>query len=158
MSLVASSIPGRLRLRHIALRNATRLEQLKKTIADWPYVQSVTVNARTGSVLVHYDEQAWGEGTDDCVRRIELAALQLLPQSPQMSQAPAVRVAPRGGTGGGTRRVRANRMAKRGMLVSLAISMLLAAAGNKRWHALSGVMFLHALAVHLWVHRHHVLK
>jgi hypothetical protein len=41
---------------------------------------------------------------------------------------------------------------------SLAVSLLLAGAGRKRWHALSGGMFVASLAVHLWVHRRHVFK
>ncbi len=59
---------------------------------------------------------------------------------------------------GGTPRVRVNRWAKRAMLASLAISLLLAGAGRKRWHWLTGMVFLHALAAHLWVHRRHILR
>ena len=60
--------------------------------------------------------------------------------------------------GGSTLRVRTNRWAKRGMLASLTAALLLAAVGTKRWHVLTGVLFLHALAAHLWIHRRHVFR
>ncbi|HRP98130.1 MAG TPA: hypothetical protein PL143_17980, partial [Rhodocyclaceae bacterium] len=63
-----------------------------------------------------------------------------------------------GGRRGGTLRVRVNRVARRGMLVSLAASMLLAALGRKRWHTVTGIVFLKFLAMHLWVHRRHLVR
>lgn len=59
---------------------------------------------------------------------------------------------------GGTLRVRVNRVARRGMLVSLAASMVLAALGRKRWHTVTGLVFLKFLAMHLWVHRRHLIR
>ena len=55
-------------------------------------------------------------------------------------------------------RLQANRWAKRTMLGSLAVSMALALQGAKRGHALTGLVFLHALGLHLWVHRRTILK
>lgn len=63
-----------------------------------------------------------------------------------------------GGRRGGTLRVRVNRVARRGMLASLAASMVLAALGRKRWHTVTGIVFLKFLAMHLWVHRRHLVR
>ncbi|MDO4232417.1 MAG: hypothetical protein Q4D19_09810 [Lautropia sp.] len=52
----------------------------------------------------------------------------------------------------------ANKVAKRGMLVSLGTSLGLAASGAKKGHAASGAAFVAMLGVHLLVHRKSVLK
>lgn len=145
---IVSSIAGRLRLRHPVLRQPKRLAQLEQELSAWLGVLVCTSNARTGSLLLHYDVTVLAP--TECERRA-LAALQaFLPAAPAQSPRPA---GPKGST-----RVRANRWAKSGMLLSLAATLLLAAAGAKRWHTVGGLLFLHALGVHLWVHRHHVLK
>ncbi len=157
---IVSSIAGRLRLRHPVLRQPRRLAQLEQELSAWPGVLVCASNAHTGSLLLHYDVTVLAP--TECERRA-LAALQVLlpaggvesgrvqgPTAPAQSPRPA---GPKGST-----RVRANRWAKRGMLLSLAATLLLAAAGAKRWHTVGGLLFLHALGVHLWVHRRHVLK
>ena len=145
MSFVSSSIPGRIRLRHAALRNPDRLARIERSIGAWPQVRAVSTNAKAGSLLVTYDAAALD--ANDCAKRCEAAVAELLPGQ----AAPA---SPRHGSP----RVRANRLAKRAMLASLAASMLLAAVGAKRWHIGTGVFFLHALGVHLWVHRRHLIR
>lgn len=143
---IASSIPGRLRLRGDALRDAARCARWRRQVANWRHVSSAAANPRTGSLLVCYDSQ-----------RLDPArfAARVLSLVERASPAPGPAPAP---TRGGASRVRVNRHAKRGMLASLAASLLLAGAGLKRWHALTGGLFLAALAVHLWVHRRHVLR
>ena len=54
--------------------------------------------------------------------------------------------------------MRANRIAKRGMLLGLTASLLAAGAGRKHWHASLGGLFLASLSVHLWAHRRHLLR
>lgn len=160
MSLVASSVPGRLRLRDAALRDPQRLELLHGTLARWPGVLALEANAKTGSLLIHYD--AMKLTRERCEVRALAAAGKLLGKARNVKE---VEVGA-GGTAahahhpgpGGTPRVKANRWAKRGMLTSLAVSLLLAGLGGKRWHALTGVLFLHALALHLFVHRRHLLR
>lgn len=152
MTCIASSTPGRLRLRHAALRNPERLDLLTRTIAGWSPVREVAANARTGSLLVNYETSAMEEA--DFARRCEAALLALLP----MKETAVAVAAPKRATRSGATRVRANRLAKRGMLASLAVSMLLAAIGAKRWHIGTGAFFLHALGVHLWAHRRHLFR
>ncbi len=152
MNLIASSIPGRLRLHHASLRNPRHLAQLAAEIGAWPPVLSVVPNARAGSLRVLYDAAALQEA--DCISRCETALQKLLPS--KTSQKP-VRTRP-GKASGRSSPFSPNRLAKRGMLASLALSMLLATTGAKKWHALTGVFFLHALGVHLWIYRHRILK
>lgn len=157
MPLIASSIPGRLRLRDRALRNPARLEDLRRTVARWRGVEVAEANPLAGSLLLRYDPARLPQA------RIEARIAQLASKSAPV-KSPAERPAParHGGTprahAGGTLRVRTNRWAKRGMLLSLAISLLLAGAGRKRWHALAGGLFLASLAVHLWAQRRHILR
>lgn len=142
MISVASSLPGRMRLRGPALRDAALSARMQARVAGWRHVSSVEANPRTGSLLVHYD--AAGLKPDVVAARINKAITGL--QRPPVSGHE------------GSSRVRVNRYAKRGMLVSLTTSLLLAGAGLKRWHALSGGLFVASLAVHLWVHRRHILR
>lgn len=130
------------------LRDALRLTALREHVAAWPEVVAATCNARAGSLLIHYDT-----AQAECAA-IEARVTSLL----DASGAAAPELPARRSAHGGTPRVKANRWAKRGMLASLGVSLALAAAGAKRWHALTGMMFLHALAVHLWAHRRHLLR
>lgn len=165
MSLITSSIPGRLRLRDRALRDDVRLDALCAAVARWRGVTDVEINLRAGSLLIHYDAARLTPAA--CETRAVVAAEKLLGSNAPAGARESVKKRAKVGAGktvaqphhpGGTPRVRVNRWAKRAMLASLAISLLLAGAGRKRWHFLTGVVFLHALAAHLWVHRRHLLR
>ena len=145
MSLIISHIPGRIRLRHADLRLPQRLDRLQAMVVTWRHVRATRANPDAGSLVVNYDANELDGAR--LAKRLETAAQRVI-STPL----------PRPGKGAGTTRVRVNRWAKRGMLSSLAISLLLAGAGRKRWHALSGGMFVASLAIHLWVHRRHVLR
>ena len=54
-SLVASALPGRVRLRGPVLRQARALAQARSALQAQPGVISVQTNARVGSLLLHYD-------------------------------------------------------------------------------------------------------
>jgi len=155
MHCIASSIPGRLRLRHALLRDPARLARLVGDFRQWPHVGEVSANVRTGSLLVHYDAAALSES--ECARRCAAAVTGLLPAPPR-DAAPPIPVATRAERRAGSPRVHANRLAKAGMLAGLAASMVVAAMGAKRLHIWTGVFFLHALGVHLWVHRRKLLR
>ncbi len=169
--VIASSIPGRIRLRHAALRRPERLERLARSLSDWPEALTLEPNARTGSLLLHYDPSRLTRAESE--RRCVAALQALLPQppspesSPEPALQPALQPAARGSaaaaasgaaTARPSQRVRANRLAKRLMLASLLATLVLAAAGAKRWHTGAGLLFVHALGVHLWVHRRHLLR
>ncbi len=163
MSCIASSIAGRIRIRHPALRHPGRLDKLATAVRAWPQVEHVEINASTGSALVFYDAGQLSAGA--FAQRCEALVATLLPQQRPSANPTATATAP-GPAGNstparrpvGSRRVRANRMAKRAMLLSLPVSMLLAASGAKRGHVWSGLFFLHALGVHLWVHRRNLIR
>lgn len=139
MSRIASSIPGRIRVRDPQLRQAERLERLRAVLAAGEGVTSSEINPTTGSLLLGYDAATVApeimEALVDAAVDAELAA-------PRPDTAEA----------------RLNRYAKRGMLASLALSLAFAAAGKKRWHVLSGGLFLAGLGLHLAVNRKRLLR
>lgn len=152
-SPIASSVPGRLRLRHAALRETACLENLRTAAGGWHGVREVEANARVGSLLVHYDAALIPQAELE-VRLLGAAGLAAANDAlaePLPAKAPAA-------AGRRLNRVAVNRQAKRAMLASLGVSLALAAAGAKRWHVLTGGMFLASLLVHLTVHRRHLLR
>lgn len=167
--LIASSVAGRLRLRHEALRQPQRLQVLAQHLSACPAVTGVQAKPQAASIVVYYDCAQWSVA-HSC-QQIETLVREVLPELVR-SSAPAeptsapmsAPLPPPHGHGHGQRKHRkhrtrhANRWAKRVMLGSLALSMLLALRGAKRGHALTGLVFLHALGLHLWVHRRGLLK
>ena len=181
MNLVlASSIPGRLRLRAAALRHGPALSRACEALQAHPGVVSVQANARAGSLLLHYDPAllpwqqaenrlaavAWAAVAPDAQtpkapkalkaprRTRSAAAARPLPARASVPAAPAASAQER------HRAIchQANRWAKRGMLMSLGASLALAATGAKSGHAVLGGVFVLLLGVHLTVHRRHLLK
>lgn len=161
MNLIASSLPGRLRLRAPALRQATARRALADRLLALPGALSVTDTPRAGSLVLTYDA---GRAVLADMERAAMDAAGILGTSPTDTAAaedgmPPVAAQPEGdGKARPSARVRLNRQAKRGMLVSLVASMVLAAAGARRWHVLTGGAFLVFLAAHLAVHRRHLLR
>lgn len=139
MSRIASSLPGRIRVRDPQLRQPGRLERLRDMLAAGEGVASTEINPVTGSLLLHYNAATTPpeimESFVDLAVDAELAA-----PRPE------------------TAYTRLNRYAKRGMLGSLALSLAFAAAGHKRWHIVGGGLFLVALGAHLMVHRERLLR
>lgn len=160
MSSIVASVPGRLRVRHEALRNPALLERLEAKVRACAAVTGVEAKASAASLVVYYDTAQWSEAQSH--QRIGTVAATVLPRKAAVPPAPSAAQRPqhpaRGLLQGKERRLQANRWAKRTMLGSLAVSMLLAAQGAKRGHALTGLLFLHALGLHLWVHRRNLLK
>lgn len=160
MSSIVASVPGRLRVRHEALRSPALLERLEAKVRACAAVTGVEAKASAASLVVYYDTAQWSEAQSH--QRIGTVAASVLPRKAAAPPVPSAAQRPqhpaRGLRQGKERRLRANRWAKRAMLGSLAVSMLLAAQGAKRGHALTGLLFLHALGLHLWVHRQNLLK
>jgi hypothetical protein len=153
MNCIVSSISGRIRLRDPSLRESGRHEDMKRMLQTFDGMSSVEGNVRTGSFLLRYDPV-----------RVGKAAM----ESRVLAAAAAVIPGPNPPAGSGTvwsgperRRPlsrRLNTAAKVGMLGSLGTSLILAAAGKKHLHAAAGSVFTALLAIHLAVHRRHLLK
>lgn len=138
---IVSSLPGRIRLRHPALRESLRLERLRAELAALEGVSSVRANAAAGSLVVGY-------AAEFDAGRMEAAVAAAAAATIGARHAPLrVRHA----------RVRSNTIVNRGMLGSLAASLLALAVG-KRWHAVSGGVFLAFLVLHLASHRRQLLR
>ena len=54
-SCITSFVDGRVRLRHPSLKRAEDAEQVRGFLASLPGILRVTVNSRTGSLLLEYD-------------------------------------------------------------------------------------------------------
>ena len=155
MRAIVASVPGRLRVRHDALRNPALLQELAAQVGHCQAVTLVEPRPQAASLVVYYDTAQWTQAQSH--QHIGAVLGGLLPSAPPPEGAMQQRRKMRPSMGQ-SRRQQANRWAKRTMLGSLALSMLLAAQGAKRWHTLTGILFLHALGMHLWVHRRHLLK
>jgi copper chaperone CopZ len=145
MSRIVSSLPGRIRVRDKALRHQTRLDRLEAELRHMDGVTSVQVNAGAGSVVLCFDAARTG-----------MAALETAVEA-AVDASLSVPLA-KGQNGPSSLKRQANRYAKAGMLGSLATSLALAAAGRKRWHAVTGGVFVACLGVHLGVYRRSLLR
>lgn len=66
-SCITSFVDGRVRLRHPSLKRAEDAELVRGFLASLPGILRVTVNSRTGSLLLEYDP--------DQISREDLVAL-----------------------------------------------------------------------------------
>ncbi|CAO3432934.1 hypothetical protein [Azospirillum doebereinerae] len=145
---IVSHLPGRLRVRDSALRQASRNELLQATLRGWDGVLSVTGNPATGGVLIHYDPARLPSAEIETrvgatLRPPVSGGVNERAEDAKPLPAPTV--------------WRMNRAAKIGMLGSLS-GTLLALAVGKRLHAAFGVAHLAFLAVHLTTHRKKLLR
>lgn len=141
MTRIASSSPGRIRIKDPALRGRDCLSRVHKELAPLEGVRELRPNLVAGSIVVFFDH---GEvGPANLEQRIQQAL-------------DAALAAPRKARRSIHNRV--NRAAKIGMLGSLGASLALAATGNKRWHAVTGGVFVACLGVHLGLHRKALLR
>lgn len=142
MTRIVAAIPGRVRIRDGGLRQPDRLQRLRGALAALPGIVSIRGNPANGSLIVHYNAaEVAPEKMETALERTVDAEL----AQPRDRAAIA-------------HRLRINRLAKYGMLTSLGTSLALAAAGNKRWHAATGMVFVACLGVHLATHRRQLLR
>ncbi|MDR1890080.1 MAG: hypothetical protein LBQ81_12005 [Zoogloeaceae bacterium] len=153
MNPVASSIPGRLRVRAPDLRASKTLARLAAQLGALDVSCRVTTNPCCGSLLLCYDATRLTRQT------VEAAVHALF--APEAASVPASTGAPlREPHGQKLRRhytrtsLKLNRYAKYGMLASLGASLVYAATGATRAHALTGAVFVACLGAHMAVHRH----
>ena len=146
MSRIVSSVPGRIRVRDKALRDQTKLDQLKKELSKIDAITALQDNVRTGSVLLRFDRKA-----------VELSAIEAdidavvnkVVGKPLRRQSPLSKK-------------NINRYNKIIMLGSLGASLIaLRMARRKpriRWHRLTGYIFVANLGVHLYIYRKSLLR
>jgi hypothetical protein len=153
MNPVASSIPGRLRLRAPSLRAPKTLARLAAQLGALDVSCRVETNPCCGSLLLRYDTTRLAQAS------VEAAALAWF--APASTGSPA----PQSGRAQKPLRqkplrhytrtsLKLNRYAKYGMLASLGASLVYAATGATRAHALAGAVFVACLGAHMAVHRH----
>lgn len=157
MSCIVSSTPGRIRLRHASLQSNAVCSALCNALEKMEGVTRTTGNPKAGSIVVYYDPQRNAAAMEAAIAGHCNAAWTSAP-APENSATAAPPSAPAAQLHAPSTRVRVNRLAKRGMLLGLGTSLALAALGNKRWHAATGLVFVGCLAAHLTVHRRHLLR
>lgn len=159
MDWIVSSIAGRMRLRHRTLREPGCHAALLASLSNLDGIVAVEGSVRTGSLLLRYDAERVGLATMEA-RVTAIAGTALgLPEVPRGSGSALVSVPERRGTS--SKRSYARRLntySKIGMLCSLGASLALAAVGKKHLHAATGALFTALLAIHMAVHRRHLLK
>ena len=142
MRQIVSAVPGRLRIKDDRFSEQTAAQAFVAHLqqaAGANVIIATRINPQASSVIVNYDAERIV--ADDMQRQVR--ALLVIP-SP-------LRHKPRGKRR--SRRLRINRVAKIGALTSLAASLAFAAAGSKRLHIITGMVFLACLSAHLAVFR-----
>lgn len=142
MPRIVASSPGRIRIRDLALRSRARIEEVEQALGDLTGIHTVQSNATAGSLVLHYD--AGTTNPAELERHIDA----IVDAAVAAQRKPGRRAL----------RQHANRIAKVGMLGSLGASLALAAAGDKRWHAITGGVFVACLGVHVGLHRKTVFR
>lgn len=151
--LLRSRVPGRIRVRHPALRVRTRLTGLAAELAGWDGMIVVEGNPSTGSLLLHYDALSRAPAEMEArVAEAAAAAIGLSAEPPVALSKPA---APRKKPSRNNLR-QLNRAAKFGMMASLPLS-LAALAVSKRAHAAAGAAFVALVIVHMTANRRYLL-
>jgi hypothetical protein len=121
------------------LRDQKRLSELKNELSKIAAITALQDDVRTGSVVVNFDPSA-----------IEIAALEtLLDYAVDQVVVERLILPP-------ITKKQLNRYNKIAMMVSLAASLALTVARRKRWkrwHALTGYMFVASVAVHMIIYR-----
>ncbi len=139
MNRIVSSIPGRVRIRDKALRNLTRLRRLESLLQELKAISVLRTNPTTGSVLVYFDQRLMSNA------ELELALDQAVNEVLKIPL-PTKRHS--------SLKKRLNRYSKWLMLVSLVASLAFATKRRtRRWHILTGNIFIAGLLVHLSIYR-----
>lgn len=144
-SLITSFYDGRARVRHPALRDRELAENARALLSAAPGIINVTVNPRTGSLLLEYDPAVLD--TAALLQAAEQAAAEwdnLRAEREEKKHRHQCAV-PR-------------ELVNRGMLAALAGTLGFALARRSRAHALAGGVFMALNAFHLYTYRRCLLK
>ncbi|MGR9053982.1 MAG: HMA2 domain-containing protein [Gammaproteobacteria bacterium] len=143
MKRIVSSIPGRIRVRDKNLRKQAKLDALQTELSKIPAITELTSNIRTGSVLIVFDPKTI-EQTDletNLISALDRTVGTAITPAPPLSKVSKKNL---------------NRYNKLVMLASLGSSLTFAASHRRRWrrwHTLTGTLFIANLAVHLFIYR-----
>lgn len=157
-SFVASFVDGRVRLRHPALKKAEQAEQARELLAVLPGMLRVSANSRTGSLLIEYDPaQISCEDLLGLAGQWEAWAAET-PGAGEENESGTTSGGLAGACGAARRRcgisrAQAIRFTNRGMLATLAASLVLGVAGRERGHVVAGGLFLLLNLAHLYTYR-----
>jgi hypothetical protein len=149
MTLIVSSIPGRLRLRARNLDAA--LPEAIATMTAWPGVGEVVHNPRAASLLIRYDPRILSQAS------MEAAALGALGAADEAAPAALTDIpeadAEPTNTGVQRRQWRSdiNRNAKYGAMAAMTVSLLALPARRRRLHVEAGVLALVFTGVHMYI-------
>ena len=138
---IKSFIDGRIRVRHPALCHEKNIVPLHELLDHLPGMNKVTINSRTGSLLLEYDPSL--------ISREDLLSLASHWEPVDTDEEPVRRKK----ESPVFTRAQIIRHTNRGMLLSLAVSVGLAAMGRERGHIVAGGIFLLFNALHLHTFR-----
>lgn len=141
MNAIASSIPGRIRLR---LDACVDLPRVAEALRQHPGVRTVRVNARAASLVAEYDSALAPQATIEAFSRTLIA--------PAQAPVPALQTTA-STTSRRHWRLRANRYAKFGAMGAMTISLAALAWRNKRLHTGAGIAALLFAGLHMYIHR-----
>lgn len=147
MKRIVSAVPGRLRIKDGRFGDAkTATDYLARLRLSVPKsaLLATRINSQATSIIVRYDASL-------------VAPSELQQQAEKLLDAQHDHLKPHPKRRSRRLRLRINRAAKIGALASLAASMAFAAAGHKRFHVMTGMVFLACLTAHLIVFRRTLL-
>lgn len=132
-----SYIPGRVRIR---LKDDVLLERIAQMAQNMPGILETSINPKTGSLLVLYDEHLLDEkNLTKLMETYMPQAAKLMPNSGKKSKKNTMR------------------MVKKGMLASLGLSMTSALLDQEGFHIFTGLFFLGFLSYHIFSYRKRLL-
>lgn len=148
---IVSALPGRIRLRHPLLRQPARNRDLADRLAALDGLRVADSSTTAGSLLILYDPARTARGTVEA--QVAAAAADVLNIAPPPA---AAAPSPPPGTGraaaGQTATRTLNRVAKIGMMGSMAATLAALGVG-KRLHAGAGAVFVALMLVHMTIQR-----
>ena len=138
---VTSSIQGRMRIRHPALRNERNALLLGNLLQSGSGILDIISNVRTGSLLIEYDPKATQAG--ELLTTFNNWLARVGQTAPPPAKAPLF----------ASDRRAAIRCLNRGMLATLTLSVLMSMVGRTRAHVISGGLFVAGALAHTWLNR-----
>lgn len=129
--MIVSFIDGRIRLRHEVLKSIAVAEKIQKDFMLAKGVINVSVNNKTGGMLIIYDSKS--VDIRSIIHEANLSAHTRTNDKVSL--------------------VNSKKILNTGMLASLIISLLSAAAGFSHLHVAGGVVFVSFAFVHIYRHR-----